>query len=303
MDILERLGLEEGFLQTRLFSIGDTSITLEKIFVFAIILVLTLIVSRLLQRAVVHALRIRGVTNEGTVVVTKRLLHYALIAIGVGIAIESAGINLAALFAAGAVFAIGLGFALQNITQNFVSGVILLAERSIKPGDVLQVDGRFVKVQTMNIRATIARTLDDEEIIVPNSSIVQSTVTNYTLQDSLYRLRTTVGVVYGSDMRQVREVLERTARRLDWRVPQKEPAVLLTDFGDNSVNWEVSVWIDNPWSMRAARSQLNEAVWWALQEAGIVIAFPQLDVHFDPEVTQGLQRRAGAQHDDAGFSD
>ena len=119
---------------------------------------------------------------------------------------------LEALFAAGAVFAIGLGFAMQNIVQNFVSGVILLAERTIKPGDVLQVDGRFVKVRHMGIRSTICRTLDEEEIIVPNATIVQSTVTNYTLQDSLFRLRCTVGVVYGSDMVLVKNTLQRAAQ-------------------------------------------------------------------------------------------
>jgi len=101
---------------------------------------------------------------------------------------------------------------MQNIMQNFVSGVILLTERTIKPGDVLQVDQRFVRVQNMGIRATIARTLDEEEIIIPNCAIVQANVTNYTLKDSLYRLRCTVGVVYSADMRAVREVLEKTAR-------------------------------------------------------------------------------------------
>ena len=137
-----------------------------------------------------------------------KLLSQIVVAIGLGIGLQTIGINLSALFAAGAIFAIGLGFAMQNIMQNFVSGVILLTERSITPGDVLKVEQQFVQVQKMGVRATIARTLDDEEIIIPNSAIVQSTVTNYTLRDSMYRLRCTVGVVYSSDMRLVREVLE-----------------------------------------------------------------------------------------------
>jgi small-conductance mechanosensitive channel len=87
----------------------------------------------------------------------------------------------------------------------------------------------------------------------------------------------------------VREVLEGAAAGLDWRWPAKEPVVLLAEFGDSSVNFEVSIWIDDPWVIRKARSDLNEAIWWALKEAGIVIAFPQVDVHFDPEVTRSLQ--------------
>jgi small-conductance mechanosensitive channel len=145
------------------------------------------------------------------------------------------------------------------------------------------------------MRATHARTLDDEEIIVPNSVIAQSTVTNYTMRDSFYRLRCPVGVTYGSDMALVRRTLEGVARTTEWRSPTKEPVVLMTDFGSSSVDWEVSVWIDDPWQFRRRRSALNEAIWWALQEAGITIAFPQLDVHFDPPVVRGLQAlsRAG----------
>jgi len=290
MHLLERLGLNTELFQIQLFNFGGTDITLGKIILFMIIVVLALLISRLLQKAAVKAFQMRGVKDEGSLGVARRLLHYAILAVGIGVALEAIGVNLGALFAAGAIFAIGLGFAMQNIVQNFVSGVILLAERAIKPGDVLQVDGRFVKVRSMGIRATIARTLDEEEIIVPNSLIVQGTVTNYTLQDSLYRLRANVGVVYGSDMALVKETLLKVADSQSWRYPEKPPVVFLIEFGDSSVNFEVSVWIDDPWKMRKAKSDLNEAIWWALKEAGVVIAFPQLDLHLDPEVTAALRQ-------------
>jgi small-conductance mechanosensitive channel len=289
MSLLERLGAGSRILRAHLFEIGDTTITLEKLIIFFLLIVLTLFVSRVLRRGLVKGLRMRGVTDEGTTGVARRLLHYLVMAVGLLVALETIGINMGALFAAGAVFAIGLGFAMQNIAQNFVSGIILLVERTIKPGDVLQINDRMVKVRSMSIRATIARTLDEEDIIIPNASIVQAMVTNYTLQDNLYRLRSKVGVVYGSDMRQVREVLEASAAALEWRYQGRDPVVLLTDFGDSSVNFEVSVWIDDPWRVRSARSDLNEAVWWALKEAGVVIAFPQVDVHFDPDVTGSLR--------------
>lgn len=286
----ENLNIDGNVLDATLFTIAGTPITVATLIIFVLIIAVTLLVSALVQRAMTKALGIRGVRDEGTIEVARRLLHYTILATGLAIGLQTIGINLAALFAAGAVFAIGLGFAMQNIMQNFVSGIILLVERTIKPGDVLEVDGRFVKVQRMGIRATIARTLDEEEIIVPNSSIVQSTVKNYTLQDSIYRLRTTVGVIYGSDMDIVRRTLEKTANDFSWRHPHKDPVILLAEFGASSVDFEVSVWIEDPWRMRQRKSDLNEAIWRALKQAHVTIAFPQLDVHFDPPIQDALVR-------------
>lgn len=292
MNLEGLLKFEGGFFDIPLFTIADTPITVATLAVFGLILVLTWVMSLVLRRGLERVLGARGITEEGTVGPVTRLLHYLVVAVGVGVALETIGVNLSTLFAAGAIFAIGIGFAMQNIAQNFVSGVILLIERTIKPGDVLLVEGRVVRVRKMGIRATIAQTLDNEEVIVPNSAMVQSTVTNYTLQDSIYRLRATVGVTYGSDMALVKRTLEETAAKMSWRQPDKDPLVLLREFGDSSVNFEVSVWMDNPWRALRTRSQLNEAIWWALQEKGITIAFPQVDVHFDPEVVDSLRMRA-----------
>lgn len=286
----KQLDLNSGPFDVPLFNLAGTPVTLATAIIFFLIIAVTFLLSFLIQKALAKTLRLRGVADEGSVEVARRLLHYAVVATGLAVGLQTVGVNLAALFAAGAFFAIGLGFAMQNIMQNFVSGVILLTERSIKPGDVLQVEGRFVKVQRMGIRATIARTLDEEEIIVPNAAIVQSTVTNYTLRDSIYRLRCGVGVVYGSDMALVRRTLERVAEGVAWRLQDRDPVVLLTGFGSSSVDYEVSVWMDDPWRVRRARSELNEAIWWALKEEGVTIAFPQLDVHFDPPVTEALRR-------------
>ena len=118
-------------------------------------------------------------------------------------------------------------------------------------------------------------------IPIPNSLLVQSSVTNYTLGDSLYRIRAAVGVAYGSDMDQVMEVLMEAGRSVPERAPDKDPIVLLLAFGNSSVDFEVSVWAEDPWAARVTRSSLNMAIWKHLKEAGITIAFPQLDVHFD----------------------
>jgi small-conductance mechanosensitive channel len=190
--------------------------------------------------------------------------------------------------------AVALGFAMQNILQNFVSGVILLAERSITESDVLEVDGRIVRVMRMGTRATVARTRDDEEIIIPNSLLVQSSVTNYTLGDSLYRIRAKVGVAYGSNMDQVRDVLMEAGRSVPDRVQEKDPIVLLLEFGNSSVDFEVSIWAEDPWLARVTRSHLNFSIWNHLKAAGITIAFPQLDVHFDKDVAPEPRRTSAS---------
>lgn len=213
-----------------------------------------------------------------------------VLVVGLMLAVNQVGINLSALFAAGALFAVGIGFAMQNIAQNFVSGLILLIERAIKPGDVVEVEGRVVRVLKMGIRTTVARTRDDEEIIIPNASMVQVPVKNFTLDDSNYRVRVSVGVSYDSDMAQVRQVLEEVAAGQRWGLPTPRPVVLLTDFGSSSVDWQVSVWCDDARIAPRAASELREGIWNAFRRQGIVIAYPQLDLHLDAPVQEALVR-------------
>lgn len=288
MKVLEQVRQTYGQFDIPLFEISGTTVTLATLIGFGLVVIVTFVVAGLVQRGVIRAFSKKGQEDQGTTAIVSRLVRYLILIGGLGIAVDTLGINLTGLFAAGAVFAVAIGFAMQNISQNFVSGVILLLERAIKPGDVLEVEGRLVRVRDMGIRATIGRTLDEEDIIIPNSQLVASSVKNYTLKDSLYRLRSQVGVVYSSDMAQVRRVLEKAADKLDWRSPQQPPRILLKEFGDSSVNFEVSVWIDDPWIMQRRRNLLNEAVWWDLKDAGITIAFPQLDVHFDRDLAPSL---------------
>lgn len=266
-------------LDYQLFMLAGTPVTVTTVVTVALIVLATLWISRLLQRAAAKFFKLRGVTDEGTVGVTLRLLHYSVLVTGVSIGLQTAGVNLGALFAAGAVFAIAIGFAMQNIAQNFVSGIILMVERSIKPGDILELDGERVKVVQMGFRATIVRTKDEEDLIVPNSNLVASTVKNFTLRDTLSRLRVVVGVSYSSDMNLVQDTLVFAASELPWRTKKLEPVILLQAFGDSSVNFEVSVWIEDPWVFQARSSDLLFAIWNALKEQQIVIAFPQLDLH------------------------
>ncbi len=281
-------------LNRQIFEVTGKPISLFTILTIIAVIIVTFSASRVTRRAIRRGFHYRGVNDEGTIGVVTRLVHFAFLLVGLGVAVEAAGLDLTALFAAGAIFAVALGFAIQNIVQNFVSGLILLLERVIKPGDVLWVNDELVKVRKMGIRATLVRTLDDEDVIVPNGTLVQSSVKNYTFDDHIYRLRASVGVVYSADMALVIETLKEVGQGLSFRLPNHEPVVLMTAFGDNSVNFELSVWINTPWSMRRLESEMNQAIWWAFKDKGIVIAFPQLDVHFDPPVERGFAGLKGA---------
>lgn len=273
-------------LDTRLFWLGDTPLSVATLVTLIVVGLLTFLLSRLAQRAVTRMLPLVGVKEAGNVAAVARLAHYTTLAVGFSIVLQTLGIDLSGLFAAGALFAVGLGFATRNIVENFFSGLILLTERAIKPGDVLEVDGRVVRVSNMGIRSTIVRTRDEEDLILPNSLLAQGAVTNYTLRDSLYRLRTQVGVSYGSDLDVVRETLERAATEVPGKAAGHAPVVLLTGFGSSSVDYEVSVWVQDPWSSQQTRSLLNESIWRALKQAHVTIAFPQVDVHFDPPIRE-----------------
>lgn len=271
--------LARELLGTQLIETETVHLTLGHVVLSGLIIAVTFVLSHLVRRGTRRAFEIRGVADEGTIGVTTRLIHYVVLLIGFSIALEAAGVHLSALFAAGAIFAVGLGFAMQTITENFVSGLILLVERSIRPGDVLELGDDIVKVRRMYIRSTVVETLDDLDVIVPNSDLVQGRVRNLTYLDKIYRVTTTVGVHYQSDMDQVRVVLEHAGAQCAGRLRDKPPIALLLEFGDNSVVWEVSVWTDDPWRQRRLRSALNEQIWVSLKEARITIAYPQVDVH------------------------
>ena len=277
-----------------LFRIGDTAVSFVTLGSMALTFVGMLAVSWALRAGLRRALRKGSIEAAGgDLGVADRLIHYGFIVVGLTLALHLAGIKLGAVFTAGAVFAVGFGFAMQNIAQNFVSGIILLIERTIKPGDVLEIGTQIVKVMKMSIRATIVRTLDDEDIIVPNSTLVQSNVKNYTLEDNLYRVKVVVGVSYNSDLKLVREVLEKTTGDVTWRDQSFPPRVLLLNFGDSAVIYETSAWMHEPFNYRIAASDLRENIWLAFKRAGIVIALPQLDLHLPEPLGSNVSATLG----------
>jgi small-conductance mechanosensitive channel len=238
-------------------------------------------ISRMIQRIIV-----RSIKNDKKAVHTYRtVVRYSVMPLGFVMALHIMGLNLSTLFHTGGLFAIAAAFAMKDIANNIVSGFILKAERLIKPGDVLETHGVMIKVEKIGFRGVVAKTKDSKNVLVPNSEFIQSWIANYKYENTLCQVWAVVGVAYSSDLKKVRQVFEQTCNKMDCLSDLREPEILLLGFGESAVNYKVSVWIETPWISGQVKSDLNEAIWWALKEADIEIAFPQLDVHLDDVVT------------------
>lgn len=173
---------------------------------------------------------------------------------------------------------IGLGFGLQNIFNNFISGIILLFERPIQVGDAIEINGVWANVKKINVRSTVVQTWDNASLIIPNSEFVSNQVTNWSFKDMRLRRSINVGVVYGSDVELVRKSLLEIAEKTPRVLKHPKPDVLFTDFGDNALVFRLRVWtlVDYMVELETA---IRFAIDHLFRERGLVIAFPQRDIH------------------------
>ncbi|HEY8649434.1 MAG TPA: mechanosensitive ion channel domain-containing protein, partial [Chthoniobacterales bacterium] len=230
-----------------------------------------------------HFLFNRFLVNSGL----DRSLQYAIaqlvsnlvLIVGIFIVLENTGIHLGALTVFAGAVGVGVGFGLQNITSNFISGLVILAERPITIGDRVEVAGVIGQVQKINARSTVVVTNDNIATIVPNTKFIDSPVTNWTYGDPRVRFRLPVGVAYGSDVEKVRDTLVAAARANSQALSDPAPSVFFVGFGESSLNFELVVWSDEmSHRPRRFRSDLNFAIEKNLREAGIEIPFPQRDL-------------------------
>src|SRR6516164_2278048 len=217
-----------------------------------------------------------------------RSLQYAIaqvvsnivLVVGIFFVLENAGIHLAALAVFAGAVGVGVGFGLQNIASNFISGLVILAERPITIGDRVEVAGIAGQVEHIRARSTVIRTNDNIRMIVPNTKFIDSPVTNWTYGDRRVRFRIPVGVAYGTDVRKVRESLLAVAHENPHTLKEPGPGVYLEQFGENSIDFKLVVW-SSEMSARPSRyrSDLNFAIAEKFRETGIEFPFPQRDVH------------------------
>src|SRR5437763_16505394 len=233
----------------------------------------------------------RFLANSGL----ERSLQYAIaqivsnivLIVGIFIVLDNAGIHLGALTVFAGAVGVGVGFGLQNIASNFISGLVILAERPITVGDRVEVAGIAGQVQHIRARSTVIVTNDNITMIVPNSKFIDSPVTNWTYGDPRVRFRIPVGVAYGSDIDKVRAALIAAGKENPQTLADPEPSVFLEKFGENSIELELVIWSSEmSYRPRRYRSDLNFAIEKKLREAGIELAFPQRDLHIRSGVLQ-----------------
>lgn len=271
-----------------LFTIGGTQTVFGSLLAAILIVVATLLIAKLARKSVQRLARRSHVEDANDGRVCGIVIQVIIWLIGIEIALHILGIRLTTLFATTGFFAIAAGFAAKNIVENLMSGAILRFERIIKPEDVVIVGGKSLVVKRVGMRITKARTYDGVDVLIPNSMIAQSMVQNLTRDDRLFRIQIRVGVSFTSDLILVRQTLEKTVNNLEWRSRTQSPTVYLSEFGDSSINYEIFVWIDDLKDSFKRKSDLYEAVWRALTDADITIAYPQLDLHLDQNLVDAM---------------
>lgn len=267
-------------LRFTLFEVSGQKISVFSIATCFFLFYLTMVASRYAESGVERLLKDRKDLDRGVRDSIKRFTRYTVLIGGAFVALDTIGIKMSSLAAVGAVLMVGIGFGLQNITQNFISGLIILLERPIKLGDFVKVGGVRGKVQHIGARSTIINTRDDVTIIVPNSQFISEQVVNDTLSTDQIRYHVNVGVSYGSDPRLVEEVLLKVASEHKEVLKTPAPKVFFKDFGNSSLDFTLTIWISEHWFYEAILSDLRFAIIEGFREKDIEIPFPQMDLHW-----------------------
>ena len=264
-------------------NIDDRPITVQKIVLGFLLVLLGLLISRVLSGAFARRVLPRLGMTQAAVAAIRSVVFYVLLFSFTLLALRLVNVPLTVFTLLGGAAAIGLGFGSQNIVNNFISGLILLAERPIRIGDLIEVEDLYGTVEDIGARSTHVRSSENVDIIVPNSSFLEKNVINWTLSDDRYRAQISVGVAYGSPTEEVTRLIRKAVDEHPRILKQPDPIILFADFGNNSLDFEVHFWIRMRRLMdrRIVASDLRYRVDEMFREAGIVIAFPQRDVHLD----------------------
>jgi small-conductance mechanosensitive channel len=280
---LHLLGLLQPLMQaldSLAFSFGETRISsllvIKVIVLSALYILVALWVAGLLDRRFHRSPHL----NPSLKVALSKISKVLLLTVAILAALTEAGLNLGTLTVFGGALGVGLGFGLQKIVSNFISGFILLGDRSIKPGDVITIGDQFGWVRELRARYIVVRNRDGVETLIPNENLVTSDVINWSYSDLKVRLRVPVQISYDDDPEQAMEIMEQAAFACKRVLKDPAPVCRLMEFADSGISLELRVWVTDPQAGVAnVRSDINLAIWRGFKEAGITIPYPQRDVH------------------------
>jgi small-conductance mechanosensitive channel len=273
-------GRLQEILDYPLIKFGNTQFTPLTLAKIAIWLLLVLVLQYVLRAMIIQRVLKRTRMDAPLQFAIGKFAGYVFVALGFYVALQVNGVDLSSLAVLAGAVGVGLGFGLQNVVHNFVSGLIILAERPIAIGDRVEVGEVAGQVSRISLRSTVVITNDNISIIVPNSDFISNKVTNWSYGDPKVRLRLPVGVAYGSDIEKLRKVLLAVAEAHPKVLREPAPELFFSGFGDSSLNFELGVWTAEMTSKpRRFRSELNYAIEKALRDNAIEIPFPQRDLH------------------------
>ena len=261
------------------WQIGSIDISLGDIVIFIFAIYASILISRFIRFFLEEDILVRMKLPRGVPAAISMLTNYLIIGFGFMIALSIAGFDLnrfAIIFGA---LGVGIGFGLQGIVNNFISGLILIFERPIQVGDVVELNNLLGTVKRIGIRSSNIRTFDGAEVIVPNANLIANEVTNWTLSDRMRRIRIDIGAAYGTDPNKVLDVLRNTIKTREEILDDPEPMILFEEFGESSLNFSARFWIGNSATWLQLKSEMTVAINNAFKEAGIEIPFPQRDLH------------------------
>lgn len=274
------------FLGEPLFTYDDVSISVFVIVKIVIILILLKLALMGLKKLIKNQAKKRDL-HEGDLTSIFQIIKYILIAIVIIMIMASLGINTTVLLTSSAALMVGIGFGLQQIFKDLLSGILILFDRVIRVGDIVQVGDVLGKVIKVHLRTSHLITRDDVNIIIPNSKFVEENVTNWTLDYNHVRLILTVGVAYGSDTSLVKDILLKIANGNTAVIKNPSPKVRFSNFGDNSLDFQLLIWTNEIFRQEFVKSDLRFAIDKAFREANITIPFPQRTVWHMKEEEEG----------------
>jgi potassium efflux system protein len=281
--LTEAIGKVNSIWNLELWVIDEHGVTVKKLVMALIILLVGFIFVKRVILLWIRGLLARVHMKETTTAAVEKIINYFIVFLLVLFALRVVNIPLTLFTFLGGAVAIGVGFGAQNLINNFISGFIVMAEQPIKIGDLVEIEGTFAMVEEIGARCTRIRTGANVHILVPNSSFLEKNIINWTLSDKEVRAKVTVGVIYGSPVREVERLMLQVADEHNRVKKSPKPFVLFNDFGDNALIFNLYFWISMSRIMdrRIIESDLRFHIDTLFREAGIVIAFPQRDVHLD----------------------
>jgi small-conductance mechanosensitive channel len=247
-------------------------ISILKLFVFLIVVTLLL---KIIRKAIYKVDKI-DVAKKYSIY---SLIRYLIIVISIVSGLQMFGFNLSVLVAGSAALLVGIGLGLQNLFSDFVSGIILLVDSSVKVNDVIELNGLVCTVQEINLRTTTVLTRDDKYIILPNSDLTRNQLINWTHSDLASRFEVTVGVDYSSDIHQVIQILKEAVDGQNGVLKEPNPFIRFTDFGDSSLNFSVIFWSEELFRIESTKSDLRIKIFELFKKNNVTIPFPQRVVH------------------------